>query len=108
MDGEASNRRVRKTGRSVVRRVTDGTSRRVRHGTRDEIEPGGDTVQGRFDGAGTWKVEEDAVLVRLDLSCHCEEREDQGGGLRLGERGMLQGMRAQGMMQDIGGPGQEE
>ncbi|SRR6266446_3960432 len=84
VDGEASNARVRKTGSGVARRVMDGTSRRVYHRTRDKIEQGGDTVQERFDGAGTREVEEDAVLVLLDLSCHFEESEDQGSGLRLG------------------------
>jgi hypothetical protein len=49
-------------------------------------------VQEIFDRAGTREVEEDTVLVLLDL----------------GQRGMLQGMRAQSMMQDIGGTGQQK
>jgi hypothetical protein len=105
---EASHARVQKTGRSGTRRVTDGPSRRVHHGPWDKIEQGSDTVQARFDGAGTREVEEDAVLGLLALGGHFDEGEEQGGGLRLGSRGMVQGLRAQGMMQDRGGTGQEE
>jgi hypothetical protein len=56
-------------------------------------------VQQRFDGAGTREVEEDTVLVLFDLSRHFEEGEDHGRGLGLGQRGLLQRLGAQGMMQ---------
>jgi hypothetical protein len=65
-------------------------------------------VQQRFDGAGTREVEEDAVFVLFDLSCHFEEGEHDRRGLRLGERCVLERRGAQGMMQDIGGTRQEE
>src|SRR5262245_31696773 len=83
-DVEASNARVHKTGSRLGRRVTDGTSRRVHQGTWNKIEQGSDPVQERFHGAGTRQVEEDTVFVLLELGCDFEEREDQGGGLRVG------------------------
>ena len=53
-------------------------------------------------------MEENPVLVLFDLGGDFEEGEDDGRGLRLGQGGMLEGMRAQGMMQDIGGTREEE
>ena len=47
-------------------------------------------------------MEENPVLVLFDPGRHFEEGEDQRRGLGLGQRCMLQGMCAQGMMQDIG------
>jgi hypothetical protein len=65
-------------------------------------------MQERFDGASTREGEEAAVLILLELGGPFEEREEQGGGVRLGSRGMWQSLRAQGMRQDRGGTGQEE
>jgi hypothetical protein len=53
-------------------------------------------------------VEEDAVFVLFDLSCHFEEGEYDRRGLGLSERGVVERRGAQGMMQDIGGTRQEE
>ena len=38
-------------------------------------------------------MEEDSVLVLFDLGGDFEEGEDDGRGLRLGEGGMLEGVR---------------
>ena len=65
-------------------------------------------MQQRFDGAGTWEVEENTVLVLLNLGCHFEEGEDHGRGLGLGQRSLLECLGAEGMMQDIGGTRQQE
>ena len=53
-------------------------------------------------------MEENPVLVLFDLGCDFAEGEEDGGGLRLGQGGMLQGVRTEGMMEDIGGTSQEE
>ncbi len=53
--------------------VQPATSRRVECGAWHERQQGCDTVQQRFDGAGTREVEEDPVLVLFDLGCHFEE-----------------------------------
>src|SRR5688572_20821778 len=79
-DVEVSSARVRGTGRSLSQPVTDGTSGRVDHGKRDEIQQGRDPVQECFDGAGAREVEEDAVFVLFDLRCYFEECADEGGG----------------------------
>ena len=87
-DVEASSARGRETGSSRSRLVTDGASRRVHHGQRDKRQPGRDTVQERFDRAGTREVEPDTILVLFDLGRHFEEREDHGGGLGGGQCGL--------------------
>ena len=53
-------------------------------------------------------MQEDAILVLFDLGGNFEEGEDDGRGLRLGQGGMLQGVRPQSMMEDIGRTSQEE
>ena len=53
-------------------------------------------------------MEENPVLVLFNLGCHFEESEDHGRGLRLGQGSMLEGVRPEGMMEDIGGTRQEE
>jgi len=83
-------------------------SRRVEPGEWHERQQGCDTVQQRFDGAGTREVEEDPVLVLFDLGRHFEEGADHGRGLGLGQRGLLERMGTEGMMQDIGGTRQQE
>ena len=52
-------------------------------------------------------MQEDAILVLFDLGGNFEEGEDDGRGLRLGQGRMLQGVRPQGMMEDIGRTSQE-
>ena len=47
-------------------------------------------------------MEEDTILVLFDLCGDFEEGQDDGRGLRLRERGMVQRVRAQGMVQGIG------
>ena len=89
-------------------RGREPASRRVPRGERDKIQQGRHTVQEPLHGAGTREVQEDTVLVLFDLRCHFEEGEDQRRGLGLGQRGMLEGMGAQGVMQDIGRTGQQE
>jgi hypothetical protein len=46
-------------------------------------------------------VEEDPILVLLDLRRHFEEGAHHRRGLGLGQHGVLQCMRTQGMMEDI-------
>ena len=53
-------------------------------------------------------MEEDAVFVLFDLSCHFEEGEHDRRGLGLSERGVVERRGAKGMMQDLGGTRQEE
>lgn len=53
-------------------------------------------------------MEENPILVLFDLEGDFEEGQDDGRGLRLGQGRMLQGVRPQGMMQDIGGTREEE
>ena len=53
-------------------------------------------------------MEKHPVLVLFDLRCDFAEGEDDGRGLRLGQGGMLQGVRTQGMVEDRRGTGQEE
>ena len=55
-----------------------------------------------FDRAGTGEMEEDAILVLFDLRGDFEEGENDRRGLGLREHGVLQGVRAQGMVQGIG------
>ena len=47
-------------------------------------------------------MEEDPILVLFDLRRHLEEGENHRGGLGVGERRVLQRVRAEGMVQDIG------
>jgi len=47
-------------------------------------------------------VEEDPILVLFDLRRHLEEGENHRGGLGVGERRVLQRVRAEGMVQDRG------
>ena len=53
-------------------------------------------------------MEEDPILVLFDLRGDFEEGQDDGRGLGLGQRGVLQGMRAQGMVQGIGRTREEQ
>ena len=84
------------------------TSRRVDPGAWDKIQQGRYTVQQRLDGAGTREVEEDTVFVLFDLRRDFEEGQDHGRRLGVGQRGLLERLGAQGMMQDIRGTRQEE
>ena len=86
----------------------DEGSRRVQRGDGEGGEEGRDPVQERFDRAGRGQVEENAILVLFDLRRHFEEREDHGGGLGGGQCRMGQGVRAEGMVEDIGGARQQE
>ena len=95
-------------GSGLATRVGQATSRRVEHGEGDESQQGRHTVQQRFDGAGTREVEEDTVLVLFDLRRDFEEGQDHGRGLGVGQRGLLERLGAQGMMQDIRGTRQEK
>ena len=108
LDTSAARHGYRGMGSGLSTWVRSATSRRVDAGEWDERQQGRDTVQQRFDGAGTRKVEEDPVLVLFDLSCHFEEGENDRRGLGLSERGLLERRGAEGMMQDIGGTRQEE
>ena len=65
-------------------------------------------MQERFDRARRRQVEENAVLVLFDLGRDFEECKDHGGGLGGGPGRMGQGVRAQGMGEDLGGTSQEE
>ena len=51
-------------------------------------------------------MEEDAILVLFDLRGNFEEGENDGRGLGLREPSVLQGLRAQGMVQGLGGTGE--
>ena len=62
----------------------------------------------RLDRAGTGEVEADPILGLFDLRCHLEEGENHRGGLGVGERRVLQRMRAEGMVEDIGSTGEQE
>ena len=53
-------------------------------------------------------MQKNTVLVLFDLGYHFEEGQDQRRGLSVGQRGMLKGVCAQSVMQDIGRAGQEE
>ena len=53
-------------------------------------------------------MEEDPILVLFDLCRHLEEGENHRGGLGVGERRVLQRMRAEGMVEDIGSTGEQE
>jgi hypothetical protein len=53
-------------------------------------------------------MEKNPILVLFDLGGDCEEGEDDGRGLRLGQGGMLEGVRPEGMMENRGGTGEEE
>jgi len=95
-------------GSGLATGVKQATSRRVDHGEGDESQQGCHTVQQRFDGAGTREVEEDTVLGLFDLRCDFEAGQDHGRGLGVGQRGLLERLGAQGMMEDRGGTRQEE
>ena len=53
-------------------------------------------------------MEENSVLVLFDLGGDFEEGEDDGRGLGLGQGGVLEGVRTQGMMQSIGRTREEQ
>ena len=65
-------------------------------------------MQQLFDRAGTGEVQKNTVLVLFELGGHFEEGQDQRRGLGVGQRGLLEGVCAQSVMQDIGSTGQEE
>jgi hypothetical protein len=80
----------------------------VQHGGRSVRKQRRDALEQHLDGARAGEVEEDAILVLFDVGRYFEEREDQGGRLSVSQRRVLQGVRAQGMVEDIGGTGQEQ
>ena len=53
-------------------------------------------------------MEEDTILVLFDLCGDFEEGQNDGGGLRLRKRGMVQRVRAQSMVQGIGRPREDQ
>ena len=53
-------------------------------------------------------MEKDSVFVLFDLCGNFEEGENDGRGLGLREASVLQGLRAQGMVQGIGGTGEHQ
>jgi hypothetical protein len=65
-------------------------------------------VQERFDQAGRGQVAEKPVLVLFDLSRHCKEREAHGGRLGSGQGRVGQRVRAESLVEDLGGARQEE
>ena len=67
-----------------------------------------DPVQQRFDGTRRRQVEENAVLVLFDLRGHLEQGEDHGGRLGRGQGRVGERVRAEGMVEDIGGARQQE
>ena len=83
-------------------------SGRVQRGDGDGGEEGRDTVQERFDQAGRGQVAEKPVLVLFDLSRHCKEREAHGGRLGSGQGRVGQRVRAESLVEDLGGARQEE
>ena len=52
-------------------------------------------------------MEKNPILVLFDLSGNFAEGKDDCRGVRLGQGGMLEGVRTEGMLEDIGGPCQE-
>jgi hypothetical protein len=80
----------------------------VQGGYRDGGEQRGDPTQQRFDRARCREVQENPVLVLLDVRRHFEQREDHGAGLGRGEGRLGEGMRAQGMVEDLGGAGKQK
>lgn len=92
----------------LTRLATQGVSRRGPRGERDKIESGGHSMHQRFDRAGTWEVQAHTVLVRFDLCCHVAESQAQRRGWGVGQRGMLEGVWAQSVLQAIGRTGQAE
>jgi hypothetical protein len=67
-----------------------------------------DSVQHGLDRAAPGPVHLDAVLALHDADGDLEVLEDHGGRLGLGEFGMDQDFGAQGVMQPIGGAGEEQ
>jgi hypothetical protein len=65
-------------------------------------------VQQRFDGARRGQMQEHPVLVLFDVGRHFEQGQDDGAGLCGGEARVGQGLRAQGMVEHIGGAGEQE
>ena len=51
-------------------------------------------MEKRCDRTGTRQVEEKPIFVLLDLGGPFEEGQDDGGGLGLGQGGMLEGVGA--------------
>jgi hypothetical protein len=86
----------------------DEGSGRVQGGDGDGGEEGRDPVQERFARAGRGQVEEKPVLVLCELSRHLKEREDPGGRLGSGQCRVGPRVRAESMVEDIGGARQEE
>jgi hypothetical protein len=65
-------------------------------------------VQEGFDRAGTGQVEQDPVLGLFDLGRHFQEGQNDRGGLGVGEPRVLEGVRAQGMVQGIRRTGESQ
>ena len=87
---------MRGTGGPESRFARPGVScgfRRMTARLRDSVSQGGYPMSQRCDRTGTGEVEEASVLVLLDLGGAFEAGEDDGRGLRLGEGGMLEGVR---------------
>ena len=53
-------------------------------------------------------MEQNPILVLFHLGGHFEQREEDRGRLGLGQRGLLQRLGAEGMVEDIGGTRQQE
>ena len=79
------------------------TSGGVQGGDRDGGKQRRHPAQQHFDGARCRQVQENPILVLFDLGRHFEQDEDYGRGLGRGEGRMSERVRAEGMVEDIGG-----
>lgn len=104
------NRVLRVLGRAAVylRGASVETSGRVHHEDRDSHQQGCDPLQEPLDRAATRQMEADPILVLSDQGGHFEEREDDGGGLGVGQGGVPKGLGPQGMVEHVRGTGQEQ
>lgn len=108
LDISAASPRASGKGRGLSMRERQARSRGVDRREWNASEQGRHTVQQRFDGAGTWEVEDDTGFVLFDLRRHLEQGEHHGGGLDLGQGGLLARLGTEGMMEDVGGTRQQE
>ena len=65
-------------------------------------------VQQGFDRTQGWQMQENPVLVLFDLCSHVEEGQDHGAGLGRSEGRVGEGLRAQGLVEDRCGAGEQE
>jgi hypothetical protein len=77
-------------------------SRRVAHRHWHSTQQRGHPLEERFDGAGTGQMKEKALLVLFDLRGDFEEGQDNGRGLGLRQRGVLQRVGTPRMVEGIG------